>query len=164
MFKSFFKEFKEFILRGNVMDLAIGVIIGAAFGNIVTSLTTNFINPLINSIGGAEVGGSIKLPWVDYTGLDSEAVKALSINYGDFITAIINFLIMAFVLFIMLKLVNKFLNIGKTVKKIKKGKKEEEVIVEPTTKICPYCFSEINIKATRCPHCTGEIKVYSEDK
>ena len=160
MFKSFFREFKEFVLRGNVMDLAVGVIIGAAFGNIVTSLTTNFINPLINSIGGAEVAGSIKLPWVDYTGLDSEAVKALSINYGDFITAVINFLIMAFVLFIMLKLVNKVMNLGKTVKKIKKGKKGEEVeevVVEPTTKICPHCYSEIHIKATRCPYCTGEI-------
>lgn len=160
MVKSFFREFKEFVLRGNVMDLAVGVIIGAAFGNIVTSLTTNFINPLINSIGGAEVAGSIKLPWVDYTGLDSDAVKALSINYGDFITAVINFLIMAFVLFIILKLVNKLMNVGKKVKKIKKGKKsEEEVVVEePTTKLCPHCFSEINIKATKCPHCTGDIK------
>lgn len=156
MFKSFFKEFKEFVLRGNVMDLAVGVIIGAAFGNIVTSLTTNFINPLINSIGGAEVAGSIKLPWVDYTGLDSDAVKALSINYGDFITAVINFLIMALVLFIILKLVNRVMNLGKKIKKGKKG--EEEVAAEPTTKICPYCFSEIDIKATRCPHCTSEIK------
>ena len=159
MFKSFFREFKEFVLRGNVMDLAVGVIIGAAFGNIVTSLTTNFINPLINSIGGAEVAGSIRLPWVDYTGLDSDAVKALSINYGDFITAVINFLIMAFVLFIMLKLVNRVMNLGKTVKKIKKVKKvEEEVVPEPTTKLCPHCFSEINIKATRCPHCTSELE------
>ena len=159
MFKSFFKEFKEFVLRGNVMDLAVGVIIGAAFGNIVTSLTTNFINPLINSIGGAQVGGSIKLPWVDYTGLDSEAAKALSINYGDFITAIINFLIMAFVLFLMLKAVNKIMNLGNKIKKVKKNKKgEEEVVIEPTTKICPYCFTEIDIKATRCPHCTSQLE------
>ena len=92
--KGFISEFKEFVLKGNVMDMAIGVIIGTAFGAIVTSLTTNFINPLINSIGGVEVGGSIRLPWVDYTGLDSAAVKALSINYGDFITkikSIVNF-------------------------------------------------------------------------
>ena len=150
------KEFKEFILRGNVMDMAIGVIIGAAFGNIVTSLTTNFINPLINSIGGAEIAGSIKLPWVDYTGLDAEAAKELSINYGDFLTAVINFLIMAFILFIMLKAVNKLMNGVKGIKgKVKKGEKAEE---EPTTQVCPYCCSVIDVKATRCPHCTSELK------
>ena len=127
--KGFISEFKEFVLKGNVMDMAIGVIIGTAFGSIVTSLTTNFINPLINSIGGVEVGGSIKLPWVDYTGLDSAAAKALSINYGDFITAVINFLIMAFVLFIMLKSVNKIMSIGK---KKQEEAKEEAKTAEPT--------------------------------
>lgn len=153
MFKSFFKEFKEFTLRGNVMDLAVGVIIGAAFGNIVTALTDSFINPLINSIGGAEVGGAIKLPWVDYTGLDAETASSLSLNYGNFITAIINFLIMALVLFIMLKLVNKVMSIGKKPKKS-----------EPTTKVCPFCMSEISIKATRCPHCTSELEAVKEEK
>lgn len=127
--KGFISEFKEFVLKGNVMDMAIGVIIGTAFGSIVTSLTTNFINPLINSIGGVEVGGSIKLPWVDYTGLDSAAAKALSINYGDFITAVINFLIMAFVLFVMLKSVNKIMSIGK---KKQEEAKEEAKTAEPT--------------------------------
>ena len=83
------KEFKEFALKGNVMDMAIGVIIGGAFSAIVTALTTCFINPLINSVGGAEVAGAIKLPWVDYAGLDSEAALALSLNYGGFITAVI---------------------------------------------------------------------------
>ena len=133
--KGFISEFKEFVLKGNVMDMAIGVIIGSAFGAIVTSLTTNFINPLINSIGGVEVGGSIRLPWVDYTGLDSAAVKALSINYGDFITAVINFLIMALVLFIMLKSVNKLMTIGKKKKEEAKAEeakpsKEEELLTE----------------------------------
>ena len=133
--KGFISEFKEFVLKGNVMDMAIGVIIGTAFGAIVTSLTTNFINPLINSIGGVEVGGSIRLPWVDYTGLDSAAVKALSINYGDFITAVINFLIMALVLFIMLKSVNKLMTIGKKKKEEAKAEeakpsKEEELLTE----------------------------------
>ena len=117
MFKSFFREFKEFVLRGNVMDLAVGVIIGAAFGNIVTSLTTNFINPLINGIGGAEVAGSIRLPWVNYEGLSAEAAKSLSLNYGDFITAVINFIIMAFVLFMLLKVFNKISTIGKKEKR-----------------------------------------------
>ncbi len=150
------KEFKEFVLRGNVMDMAIGVIIGAAFGNIVTSLTTSFINPLINSIGGAEIAGSIKLPWVDYTGLSAEAAKELSLNYGDFLTAVINFLIMAFILFIMLKAVNRFMDRVKNL--ADKVKKSEEVVVEPTTKVCPFCCSEIDIKATRCPHCTSELE------
>jgi large conductance mechanosensitive channel len=146
--KGFIKEFKEFALKGNVMDMAVGVIIGAAFGAIVTALTNDFIKPLINSIGGAEIAGQIKLPWVDYTGLDSEAAAALSLNYGDFITAIINFLIMALCIFLMMKGINKLTSIGK--------KKEEPAA--PTTKICPYCCSEIDIKATRCPHCTSEIK------
>ena len=161
------KEFKDFIMRGNVVDLAVGVIIGAAFGNIVTSLTTNFINPLINSIGGAEVAGSIRLPWVNYTGLDAEAAKALSLNYGDFITAIINFLIIAFVLFIIVKAINTFekksrelleKSAGKIMKKVKKGKKEEVVEAEPTTKLCPFCLSEIPYKATKCAHCASDLK------
>ncbi len=104
--KGFIAEFKAFILKGNVMDMAIGVIIGTAFAGIVTALTTDIINPLINGIGGAEVGGELKI----YGG---QVIK-----YGDFITAVINFLIMAFVLFILLKFVNKIMAIGK--------KKEEE--------------------------------------
>ena len=103
---SFINEFKAFILKGNVMDMAIGVIIGTAFANIVKALTDDFINPIINGIGGAEVGGELKI----YGG---QVIK-----YGDFITSVINFLIMAFVLFIMLKAVNKLMAIGK--------KKEEE--------------------------------------
>ena len=99
--RGFIAEFKEFILRGNVMDMAIGVIIGGAFSGIVTALTTDFINPLINGIGGAEVGGTLKI----YGGQ--------VIRYGDFITAVINFVIMAFVLFIMLKAVNKLMTVGK---------------------------------------------------
>ena len=113
-------EFKEFALKGNVVDMAIGVIIGAAFKDIVTSFTDSFINPLIASIGGAEIAGSIRLPWVVYDGLDPEQIAALSLNYGAFITAIINFLIMALILFFMLKAINTLKNgIGK----LKKGKK-----------------------------------------
>ena len=125
MFKKFAKEFKEFALQGNVVDMAIGVIIGAAFKDIVTSFTDNFINPLIASIGGANIAGSIRLPWVDYTGLSLEEVQSLSLNYGAFITAIINFIIMALILFLMLKGINSLKNIG--LKKLKKGEKEEEV-------------------------------------
>ena len=121
--KGFLAEFKEFALKGNVMDMAVGVIIGAAFGNIVSALTDDFINPLIASIGGAEIAGKIKLPWVSYDGLDSEAVTALCLNYGHFITTVINFLIMAFCIFLMVKAVNKLMSIGK--------KKEEEKPAEP---------------------------------
>ena len=150
------KEFKEFALKGNVMDMAIGVIIGGAFSAIVTALTTCFINPLINSVGGAEVAGVIKLPWVDYTGLDSEAALALSLNYGGFITAVINFLILAVILFIMLKAINTATKAAEAAAaKLKKDKEEEEAAA-PTTKICPFCKSEINIEATKCPHCTSD--------
>ena len=144
--KGLITEFKEFVLRGNVMDLAVGVIIGAAFGSIIAALTDDFINPLIASIGGVEVAGMIKLPWVDYSGLDSEAVKALALNYGHFITTIINFLITALCIFIMVKIVNKIMSIGK-----------KEVEEAPTTKTCPYCKSEIDINASKCPHCTSDV-------
>ena len=99
--KGFFEEFKSFILRGNVMDMAIGVIIGTAFASIVTALTDDFINPIINSIGGTEIKGQLKIWSGQY------------LNWGHFITAIINFLIMAFVLFIMLKSINKLIDARK---------------------------------------------------
>ena len=120
--KGFFGEFKAFVLRGNVMDMAIGVIIGSAFASIVTALTTDFINPLINSIGGAQIGGSIHLPWTP----EGEAGQYLL--WGDFVTSVINFLIMALVLFIMLKIVNKIMAIGKK-------KQEEETKVAPSQEI-----------------------------
>ena len=140
-------EFKEFALKGNVVDMAIGVIIGAAFKDIVTSFTDSFINPLIASIGGAEIAGSIRLPWVVYDGLDPEQIAALSLNYGAFITAIINFLIMALVLFLMIKAINKVTSLG--------AKKEEAA---PDTKECPFCKSTISINATKCPHCTSDLQ------
>ena len=123
-------EFKEFALKGNVVDMAIGVIIGAAFKDIVTSFTDNFINPIIASFGGADIGGSFVLPWVDKAALlagvpeenVAETLASVSINYGAFITAIINFLIMALILFFMLKAINTLKN---GVGKFKKGKKEE---------------------------------------
>lgn len=118
--KGFFAEFKQFIMRGNVMDMAIGVIIGGAFSNIVTALTEDFINPLINGIGGAEVGGTIKI----YGG---QVLK-----YGDFITSVINFLIMALVLFILLKVVNRIMTIGKAeevVEEVKEPVKSDEVLL-----------------------------------
>ena len=117
----FVGEFKEFVLRGNVMDMAVGVIIGGAFSDIVTALTKDFINPLINGIGGAEVGGSIKI----YGGQ--------RILYGDFITSVINFVIMAFVLFMLLKVVNGIVAMGKKKEEAKKEepkKSDETVLLE----------------------------------
>lgn len=130
--KKFLAEFKAFALRGNVMDMAVGIIIGGAFSGIVTSLIDNFINPLIQFITRQAT----------FTGAD---VKAFATN---FVSAVINFIIMAFILFCLIRFINKLIN-GK--------KKEEEAPAAPTTKVCPYCKSEIAIEATRCPHCTSEV-------
>ena len=118
------KEFKEFALKGNVMDMAVGVIIGGAFGGIVGALTDDFIKPLINSFGGAEVAGSIVLPWSSLaSSTDPEVLATISLNYGHFISQIINFLILALVLFLIIKSMNKLMALGK--------KKEEEAPAAP---------------------------------
>lgn len=140
--KKFFGEFKTFIMRGNVLDLAVGVIIGAAFQAIVTSLTSDIISPILGLFGGMNF---------DRYAL---TIGDVSIGYGKFLTAVINFIIMAFVIFLIVKLVNKIMAIGK--------KPEEQA--EPTTKICPFCQSEISIKATKCPHCTSDIPEETETK
>lgn len=146
--KGLIKEFKEFIMRGNVIDLAVGVIIGGAFGAIVTALVDNIIQPLINSILGGEVAGTYVLPWAAKNGLEGEeALAAVTINYGAFISAIIHFFIIALVIFIIVKAINKASNL----------RKKEEVEEAPTTKVCPFCKSEIAIDATRCPNCTSEL-------
>ena len=134
--KKLLTEFKEFISQGNVMSLAVGVIIGGAFSAIVTSFTENVIYPLINCIGGTEIQGKIHLIGDNY------------IDYGAFVSAIINFVIMALIIFLLVKAVNKAMSIGK---------KEEEAAEEITTKICPFCKSEIAIDAVKCPHCTSDI-------
>ena len=145
------KEFKEFISKGNVMDLAVGVIIGGAFSDIVTALTEAFIAPLLGLIGGAEVHGTIPL---------GESGQAL--NYGLFITAVINFLIVAFVLFIMIKAVNvanrkSQEKLEALAKRVGKGEKVPEGEKEPDTKLCPFCLSEIPYKAKKCAHCASDI-------
>ena len=135
--KKFLAEFKEFIAKGNVLDLAVGVIIGGDFKGVVDSLTTNIIQPLNDCIGGTDMQGEIQL------------IGDISIKYGAFISSIINFLIMAFVIFCIVKAVNKAMTIGK---------KKEEEIEEVTTKTCPFCKSEIAIDATKCPHCTSDVE------
>lgn len=135
--KKFLEEFKKFALRGNVLDMAVGVIIGGAFTGIVTALTTNFINPLLNVI---------------MTGSAGEISEGVSWTFGAagaaFLTTVVNFIITAFVLFVLIRTMNKLMSLGK--------KKEEPVPAAPTTKMCPYCLSEIPIAATRCAHCTSE--------
>ena len=149
--KKFFNEFKAFISRGNVLDLAVGVIIGGAFQGIVKSLVDDIISPVIGLVFKADFKDlliRVKPAVLDEAG--NVLTPELSIKYGAFITAVINFLIMAFVIFILVKFVNKLLSLGK--------KKEEEAPKAPTTKKCPYCCTEIAIEATRCPHCTSELK------
>ena len=154
--KKFFKEFKDFAMKGNVIDLAIAVIIGGAFGKIVTSLVNDVFMPLIGLItGGTNVSGMFavlgKVPeGTVITSLDQAAeLGVATLNYGLFIQAIIDFILVALCLFLVVKAINK----SKDMKK-----KEEEAPAEPTTKVCPFCQSEISIKATRCPHCTSELK------
>lgn len=151
----FMTEFKEFVMRGNVMDLAVGVIIGGAFGTIVTSLCDDVIMPGVGWIVGTVSGQS----FVDETGKPdfSKATQALNvgpINIGNFVAAIINFLIMAIIIFLFVKGVNKLMSIPKL--------KKEEAPAAPTTKKCPFCVSEIDIAATRCPHCTSVIELAVE--
>ena len=141
--KSFMKEFKEFAMRGNVMDMAVGVIIGGAFGAIITALVDNIITPII----GAIMGG------VNFSKLAITVGKA-NIGYGAFIQAVIDFLIVAFCIFCMLKAVNKAMDSAK--------KPEEEAEEEPTTKECPFCKTEIAIGATRCPNCTSVLELNAD--
>lgn len=144
--RKFFSEFKEFIMRGNVMDLAVAVIIGAAFQAIISSLVNDVISPFI--------GLFAKIDFKDWF----FNINGVQIQYGSFLTALINFIIMAFVIFLLIKGINKVMSLGK------KLKKEEELLAEPETKSCPYCLTEINIKATRCPHCTSQLGETEEEK
>ena len=133
--KSFINEFKEFISRGNVMDMAVGIIIGGAFTAIVTSLVEDVITPIIGMIGGFDFSSFVV------------TVNNSNIAIGKFVNAVINFLLIALVLFSVIKAMNKAASI------VKKPAEEEA----PTTKMCPYCKSEIAIEATRCPHCTSQL-------
>ena len=136
--KKFFEEFKKFALRGNVIDLAVGVIIGGAFTSIVNAVSNDFIKPLLAWIMGTKPEEI----------LIGEAQWSWSLAGSDFLTTIINFLITALVLFIIIKVFNKITTIGK----------KPEAPKAPTTKKCPFCCSEIAIEATKCPHCTSDLK------
>lgn len=146
--KKFFEEFKTFIMRGNVLDMAVGVVVGGAFTSIVNSAVNDLLMPLLGLLTG-------KINFADlYIPLDGKTYESLTaaqevsapvFAYGSFIQALIQFLIIAFAVFVMVKGINSL------------HKKKEDPVAEPTTKKCPFCLSEIDIKATRCPHCTSEL-------
>lgn len=138
--QKFFEEFKKFALKGNMFDMAVGIIIGGAFTSVVNALTDNIIKPLLNFLTGAA-----KYTWQDIGGF-----------FSAFISSFVNFIIMAFVLFCLLKFINKLVTIGR--------KKDDEEEIKSKTKICPYCFSEIHIDATRCPNCTSELELKSKEE
>jgi large conductance mechanosensitive channel len=138
--KKFGKEFKEFISKGNIFDMAVGLIIGSAFTAIVNSLVKDIFSPLITIITGK--ADMTQLIW---------NVNGAEIKYGSFLQNVITFLLTAIVLFMLVKGINSLRNLGK--------KKEEPAEpAAPTTKVCPYCCSEISIEATKCPHCTSELE------
>lgn len=134
--KKFLHEFKEFAMRGNVLDMAVGIVIGGAFTAIVNSLVADLITPLLGLITGGR----------DFSAL-SIRIGDAQFMYGNFISAVINFILVAFVLFLVVKAVNRL-----------RKPKEETPPAAPTTKICPFCKSEISADATRCPHCTSELE------
>ena len=148
-----FKEFKEFAMRGNVIDMAVGIVIGAAFGTIVKSLVSDIIMPPIGLLLGKvdfanlfavlKQGEAVAGPYASLA--DAQAAGAVTINYGVFINTLISFIVIAFAIFIVIRNMNKL------------KKKEEAPPAEPTTKDCPYCLTSIPIKATRCPHCTSKL-------
>lgn len=153
--KGIMEEFKEFAIKGNMIDLAVGMIIGSAFNAIVSSLVKDMLMPLLGLLTGK----------VDFTQLyialdgntyatlaEAEEAGAACFKYGSFISGLINFIIMAFVVFLFVRTINKF-----RAKMDEKNKQPEEPKA-PTTKICPYCKSEISIEATKCPHCTSDLK------
>lgn len=134
--KQFLREFKEFAMRGNVMDMAVGVVIGGAFKGIVDSLVNDLLGPLLGLFGNQDLSGFVlTLGGVDF-------------RVGAFLTAVINFVIMAFVIFLLVKVINRLHALT--------APKEAPAPAAPTTKVCPYCKSEIAADATRCPHCTSE--------
>ena len=148
------KEFKEFAMRGNVVDMAVGIIIGAAFGQIVTSLVNDVLMPPIGLLlGNVDFSnlflvlkqGTITGPYASLA--DAQAAGAVTLNYGLFVNTVISFVIVALAVFLLIRSINRL------------QRQEEAPPAEPTTKECPHCLSTIPLKATRCPHCTSELEL-----
>ena len=148
MIKSFFNEFKTFAMRGNVMDMAVGIIIGAAFGKIVSSMVEDVIMPPIGWVLGNVDFSDLKLVLVE----KSTEAEEVAIKYGAFLNTVISFIIVAFAVFILIKAVNTLQA------KMLKAEADAAANAAPTTKKCPYCCSDIPLEATRCPHCTSELE------
>ena len=147
--KKIVKEFKEFAMRGNVLDMAVGIIIGAAFGKIVTSFVSDLLTPPLGKLTGNVDFSNlfISLSAEQYSTLDAaKEAGVATINYGMFLNTIIDFIIVAFAVFMLVKQVNRL-----------KKAPESALPAEPTEKECPFCVTMIPIKATRCPHCTSTI-------
>ncbi len=151
--KGFLKEFKEFAMRGNVIDLAVGVIIGGAFQKIINSLVNDIIMPLIGlALKGTDFASKfIALDGGEYASVEAATEAGAAIlTYGNFISVVLDFIIVAFVIFCMIKVINKA--------RAKTVKEEPVVEEEPTTKTCPFCKSEIAIDAVKCCHCTSDVE------
>jgi large conductance mechanosensitive channel len=151
--KKLINEFKEFISRGNVLDMAVGVIIGAAFKAIIDSLVNNVIMPCLTLLTGKMDFTNLFIPLDGNTYATLEAAKeagAATLNYGSFISAVINFFIMSIVIFALVKTMNTIAALTR--------KKKEEAPAAPTTKKCPFCCSDIAIEAKKCPHCTSDVE------
>lgn len=161
MIKNILIEFKKFAMRGNVMDMAVGIIIGAAFGKIVDSLVKDIIMPPLGYLMGQVDFANKYITLIDgktvagpYASLDAaQKAGAVTINYGLFLNTIISFLIVAFAVFLLIKAMNTLQA------KLDDKEKKEATAAAPTTKTCPYCCSEIPLAATKCPHCTSDLDV-----
>lgn len=148
-----FKEFKEFAMRGNVLDMAVGIIIGAAFGTVVKSMVDDLLMPPVGlGLGNVDFanlfvvlkeGAKAAAPYASLA--DAKAAGAVTLNYGLFVNAVVSFLIVAFAVFLVVRAMNRM------------KRREEAPPASPTTRDCPFCFSAISLKASRCPHCTSEI-------
>lgn len=149
--KGFISEFRDFISRGNVMDMAVGVLIGGAFSSIVTSLTEDVISPVLGLFGG-----------MNFDQLSINILGEVTLNYGKFITAVVNFLLMALIIFLMLKGLNALQAKAARLAHLDAAKDDEPAA--PTVKTCPYCMMEIPIGAVRCGHCTSQLEPCSENE
>jgi large conductance mechanosensitive channel len=153
--KRYVEEFKTFAMRGNVIDMAVGIIIGAAFGKVVDSLVKDVMMPPLGWILGKVDFSKLYLvlpdydgKWVNYPSMDTaQAAGAVTINYGVFINTLISFVIVSFAVFLLIKGINK----------LRADKKDDDAQTAPKTKECPHCFTQIDIRATKCPNCTSDI-------
>ena len=156
--KKFFSDFKAFISKGNILDMAVGVVVGGAFSKIVSSLVADIINPLIGLATGDVALADMKYVFqpevVDE--VTKEVTQAeIALSYGNFLQTVIDFLIIAFSIFVVLRIM---MNAQKKLESLKKKEEVAETPAEPTTKVCPFCQSEISVQATKCPHCTSDLK------